>query len=258
MQCAVIGLGEAGRIYADALVAAGHAVSGYDPGVPDVPGVRMASSASEAVSGAEVVLVLTAARLSPVVAAEVVPALAPATAYLDMTSGSPQEMELLDVRVTAGGASFGDVAILGPVPLQGPATPLMVSGAAAPAAADLFATIGAPVEVVQGPGGQAMAHKLLRSVFMKGLAALVCEATAAGRAAGLEPWIKDQMANQLAGDGAAVVTRFLVGTEKHAVRRAEEMRASRSYLQALGAHHVMTDGTVALLERCAAVEVQHG
>ena len=79
-----------------------------------------------------------------------------------------------------------------------------------------------------------MAHKLLRSVLMKGLASVVVEAVTAGRAAGLEDWIRAQIAGQLAGDGQAVIDRFLTGTAKHAVRRSKEMQDTASYLSDLG------------------------
>ena len=75
-----------------------------------------------------------------------------------------------------------------------------------------------------------MAHKLLRSVLMKGLASVVVEAVTAGRAAGLEEWIRAQIAGQLAGDGQAVIDRFLTGTAKHALRRSKEMQDTASYL----------------------------
>jgi 3-hydroxyisobutyrate dehydrogenase-like beta-hydroxyacid dehydrogenase len=257
MRCGVIGLGEAGRVYAEALVDAGHEVSGFDPHVRGVDGVREATDAADAVADAEIVLVLTAGRLSASIAGDLADVIPPGTVYVDMSSASPQEMQLLDARLGAASLLFADVAILGPVPLQGRATPLMVSGPGAGTAAQLLTSIGAPVEVVEGPGGQAMAHKLLRSVFMKGLAALVCETVEAGRAAHLEGWVRNQVAAQLAGDGHAVVERFLVGTPKHAVRRADEMRAVRSYLDELGCSHLMTDGTVAVLETFATEPVVH-
>jgi len=252
MHCAVIGLGEAGRIYAEALVAAGHRVTGFDPVAEPPPGVVGAPSAREAAVGAEAVLVLTAARLSAGIAEDLAPVLGPEVTYVDMTSASPQQMRALGDRLADAGIAAVDCAILGPVPLQGASTPLMLSGPGARSAETCFASIGAPVEVVDGPPGQAMAHKLLRSVFTKGLASVVCEAARAGRAAGLEEWITRQMAAQLAGDGQAVVRRFLVGTPKHALRRSEEMRAARAYLEELGATHDMTDATVALHERYAA------
>jgi 3-hydroxyisobutyrate dehydrogenase len=248
--CTVIGLGEAGAIYSAALVQAGHTVTGYDPVAPTTPeGITRADSAAEAVEAADFVLVLTGAAAARPVAAECLPAMKPGSCYADMTSSSPAAMESIAAIKTD--AAFADVAILGPVPLQGAKTPLMLSGPGAASAADLFGTLGAPAEVVPGPPGAAMAHKLLRSVLMKGMASVVVEAVNAGRAAGLEDWVREQIAAQLAGDGQAVIDRWLTGTAKHALRRSQEMQATQAYLQDLGVDAEMTGASAAALQRMA-------
>lgn len=248
--CTVIGLGEAGAIYTTALVEAGHTVTGYDPVAPATPeGVRRAGTAAEACRGADVVLVLTGAGAARAVAEECLPAMDEGSCYADLTSSSPGSMQ--DIGALPSKALFADVAILGPVPLHGARTPLMASGPGAPALAELLATAGAPVEVVEGQPGAAMAHKLLRSVLMKGLASVVVEAVAAGRAAGLEEWIRAQIAAQLAGDGQAVIDRFLVGTAKHAARRSHEMQSTGQYLAELGVPSEMTLASAAAMQRMA-------
>ena len=249
--CTVIGLGEAGAIYATALVEAGHTVTGYDPVAPPPPaGVTRAATAAEACAEADIVLVLTGAGAARAVAAECLPVMQQGTCYADLTSSSPQTME--ELGRTPSRALFADVAILGPVPVHGARTPLMVSGPGAGLLAELLGSVGAPVEIVGGGPGAAMAHKLLRSVVMKGMASVVVEAVAAGRAAGLEEWIRAQIAGQLAGDGQAVIDRWLTGTPKHAARRAHEMRSTAQFLTALGVPAEMTEASAAAMERMAA------
>jgi 3-hydroxyisobutyrate dehydrogenase len=250
--CTIIGLGEAGTIYAAALVAAGHDVTGFDPVAPTTPaGITRAATAAEACAGADIVLVLTGAAAARAVAQECLPALPEGSTYADLTSSSPQVMQELGNLPSK--ALFADVAILGPVPTQGAKTPLMVSGPGAQAVAGLLTPIGAPVEIADGGPGAAMAHKLLRSVLMKGLASVVVEAVTAGRAAGLEDWIRGQIARQLAGDGQAVIDRFLTGTAKHAQRRSKEMEDTANYLSCdLGVPAEMTTASAAALSRMAA------
>ncbi|MFF1829244.1 DUF1932 domain-containing protein [Paenarthrobacter sp. NPDC058040] len=249
--CTVIGLGEAGATYAAALVAAGHEVKGFDPVAPEAPaGVARAATAAEACAGADIVLVLTGAAAARSVAAECLPVLAEGSCYADFTSSSPHVMQELGQLPSR--AAFADVAILGPVPTQGAKTPLMVSGPGSEAVAALLAPLGTDVEIADGEPGAAMAHKLLRSVLMKGLASVVVEAVTAGRAAGLEEWIRSQIARQLAGDGQAVIDRFLVGTAKHAQRRSKEMQDTASYLaDDLNVPAEMTTAAAAALVRMA-------
>jgi 3-hydroxyisobutyrate dehydrogenase-like beta-hydroxyacid dehydrogenase len=153
-------------------------------------------------------------------------------------------MRRLSDLVDAAGGCFADVAILGPVPWHGAATPLMVSGSGGPLVAELVRPLGAPVDLLDEPAGAAMAHKLLRSVFMKGLASLIGEAVEAGRAAGYEEWIRGQIAAALAGDGQAVIDRLLTGTRTHALRRMHEVRDAAGYLEELGVRPTMTSATV--------------
>lgn len=248
--CTIIGLGEAGATYATALTAAGHRVTGFDPVAPTTPaGVTRAATAAEACAGAGIVLVLTGAAAARSVAEECLPVLAAGSCYADFTSSSPDVMRGLGQLPSK--ANFADVAILGPVAALGEKTPLMVSGPGAQAVADLLTPLGMDIEIAEGEPGAAMAHKLLRSVLMKGLASVIVEAVQAGRAAGLEPWIRSQIAAQLAGDGQAVIDRFLTGTAKHAVRRSKEMQDTASYLADLGVPAEMTTASATTLTRMA-------
>jgi 3-hydroxyisobutyrate dehydrogenase len=252
-RCAVIGLGEAGSRYAAALVDDGHTVTGFDPGEVTTPeGVRRVDTAAEAARDADIILVLTGAKAAMPVAEACRDALAPGTCYADFTSSSPAAMRDIAALIERAGADFCDVAILGPVPLSGAKTPLMVAGRGAARIAELASGWGASVEIVDGPPGSAVAHKLLRSVVMKGLAAIINEAVSAGAAVGDESWIRDQIAAQLAGDGHAVIDRFISGTRTHAERRAQEMHDTAQYLAELGVPAEMTRATESALRRVAA------
>lgn len=209
-------------------------------------------TAADAVSGADLILVLTAAKAARPVAESVRTSFTAGACYADFTSSAPSAMRDIADLVENAGAAFCDVAILGPVSWHGAQTPLMLAGSSAEAMAAIAAGWGAPVEVVDGPPGSAMAHKLLRSVLMKGLAGVVTEAVTAGAAAGYEPWIRDQIAGQLAGDGHAVIDRLLTGTRTHAERRAHEMHDTAEYLGELGVPAEITQATAGALRRMAA------
>lgn len=241
MRCAVIGLGEAGRIYAAALRHQGHDVIGYDPVAP-IDDIPRANSIATAVEQADAVIVMTPARVAASAAREAAPHLRQGAVYADFTSSGPVAKRALETELPPT-AHAVDVAILGPVIALGTSTPLMAAGPGASVIHDLLVPLGAQVEVVaDGRLGDAMAHKMLRSILMKGLAAIVCEAVEAGREAGYEDWIRQQIANELAGDGDATIDRFLTNSAKHAVRRAEEMAAVVEYCHSLGTPADMASG----------------
>src|SRR5690606_1337827 len=92
----------------------------------------------------------------------------------------------------------------------------------------------------------------LRSVFMKGLAALVLEGLGAARTVGAEEWLRAQIASELGPDGAALIDRMVHGTVQHAVRREYEVRAALSLLESSGEPADMTRATLAWFERLIA------
>ena len=127
------------------------------------------------------------------------------------------------------GASFADVALMGVVPRDGLSTPALVSGPGAQAFAARLRPLGMPVEVLGDEPGVAAARKLLRSVFMKGLAASCLESLRAARAAGCEDWMRAEIEAVLTGADAALLERLVTGSARHATRRiAEVARRARA------------------------------
>jgi len=253
MRVGFIGLGEAGHIYAAATAAAGHDVTGFDPAAPTTPdGVRRLDTAAEVIAASDLAVVLTGASLSGRIAADGAPHLAPGAIWADFTTASPGVMKEAEARVESAGGRFADVAVLGPVPTKGAATETMVSGSAAAEVAAFLASLGADVETVDGPAGEATSRKLLRSVMMKSLATTVVEALEAGRAAGCEEWVHAQIAAQLSGDADAKIERYVSGSRKHAVRRAHEMESVVEHLGELGVAAEMSAASGRVLRRLAA------
>jgi 3-hydroxyisobutyrate dehydrogenase-like beta-hydroxyacid dehydrogenase len=235
MRAAVLGLGEAGRLYARDFARAGWSVDGYDPADTATPdGVRRVASATAAVHGAELVIVLVGCRASVETAETVADHLAPGACYADLNTCPPGTKHEVERALLGRDVHVADVAVLAPVPRGGAATPLAVSGPGAQIVADHLGRLGAPVEVLAGPVGTAARRKLLRSVFMKGLAAVVLESLEAGAAAGCEDWLHEQIEDELEHAGPALVERLVEGSRAHAARRFEEMQGAIDEITELG------------------------
>ncbi|WP_181365268.1 NAD(P)-dependent oxidoreductase [Arthrobacter sp. HMWF013] len=245
MRVAVLGLGEAGSIYAADLARLGLSVTAADPLVSAAPaGVRSARDAGAAVRGAALVLSLVGGSAADSALAEALPAMERTAIFADMNTAGPADKRRLAKCADEQGIAFVDVAILAPVPRSRVQTPLALSGSAARELHAILAGLGIPAAVVGDEAGVAAGLKLLRSVFMKGLAATVLESVAAARAVGAEDWIVEQIASELGPAGHSVVSRILEGTPVHAKRREAEMDDARSFLETLGVPHPMTDGTI--------------
>lgn len=249
IRCAVLGLGEAGSAIAADLVAAGASVLGFDPVVTPPAAVRCAATAAEAVATADVVLSVNTASVAERVAAEAMPSMRPGTVWADLNTAAPGLKRRLAGLAVAHGLLFADVALMAPVPGRGLATPALAAGTGARRYAQAIGPLGAQVQPLDGPAGAAATRKLLRSVYMKGLAAAVLEALAAARAAGCEEWLRTDLVRQL---GAEEVERLERGSYQHAARRAVELAAARDLLDELGVAPRVTNAARASLEELAA------
>jgi regulator of RNase E activity RraA/3-hydroxyisobutyrate dehydrogenase-like beta-hydroxyacid dehydrogenase len=235
MKVGILGLGEAGTLYAAGFAEHGWQVSGFDPAdIPAPPHVERATTVAEAVRGCDLVLGLTGAKAALEVARDAAPHLGASTVYADMNAGAPElKRQIAEAVGAASKAVFADVSVIGSVLKYRHRTALVASGLGASVIADWFGSLGAPVEDLGAEPGAASSRKLLRSLFMKGLGAIIVEAVDAGRAAGDEQWVREQIAAELA-DGEQTVERLYAGTYKHAERRAREASAAAELVRDLG------------------------
>ena len=253
MKVAVLGLGEAGSAIAADLARAGEEVRGYDPHPVATPaGVQRFNEAGPAVAGCSLVLAVTAASRASEALARVLENLDQGCVYADLSTGSPGLKEALAAEVARRQVGFADVALMAPVPGRGLGTPALAAGSGAETYASLINARGGQVEVVGERAGAAAARKLLRSVVMKGLAALLMESTEAASRYGEGEWFWSHLIDQLGSIDEALVERLLSATALHAPRRLEEMEAAQDLLTELGVPATMTAATIAHLRRLVA------
>lgn len=246
----VLGLGEAGGRLASDLVSLGVDVRSYDPDPErDAPSTTRTSDAASAAAGSDVVLSVNSARAAFDAAKACLPALGADCIYADLNTGSPELKRRLATLVGGAGARFADVALLGPIPTRGLQAPVLASGDGARAFAQLFEPLGMPVEVISKEAGDAAGLKLVRSVFMKGLAAAVVESMQAAERAGHADWLAEEIGAMI---GRPFLARALEGSRRHAARRVDEMQAARDLLVELGVEPRIASASAAQLAELAA------
>ncbi len=241
----ILGMGEAGGELAAGFRAAGAQVRGYDVR----PQRSEVGEPGAVVAGADVVLSVNSRAAAVDVARSVVAALGDGQVYADLNTAAPALKIELAALIAPTGASFADVAVMAPVPGRGTDIPVLAAGPGAARLAELLEPLGMPVEVVGSQPGEAAERKLLRSVFMKGLAATVIESLAAARAAGSEEWLRAEMGAVL---DARLITRLEEGSRRHAVRRVDELEDAVALLDDLGVDARIARAAKAWLEELAA------
>lgn len=256
MRICVFGLGEAGSEIAAGLAAAGAHVTGFDPAEVGTPeGVVRHDDPAAAVTGVEVVVALTAAADSRTALTQALDRIPAGAHYADFSTAAPSLKRELAGTAGSAGLRFTDVALMAPVPGRGISTPALASGPGADALAAALTRVGMDLAVVGGEAGTAATHKLLRSVVVKGLAAVVVESMEAARAAGLAEATWENLVDQITVADERFLRRLVLGTGVHAERRMHEMEAAAAMLQDLGVDPVMTRSTVESLGHAIAYGV---
>jgi hypothetical protein len=107
-----------------------------------------------------------------------------------------------------------------------------------------------PVTVLDEPVGSAAARKLVRSIFMKGLAAVVIECLEAAEGLACERWAREQLLTVIQDE--RLIDRLVEGSHTHAARRVHEMEAAAELLAEIGVAPYMTNATIKRLEKLSA------
>jgi len=251
-----IGFGEAGQAIASGLRDAGiERITAWDilfPNPVGAPlkaagesiGVRMASSAGDAVRETDMVISAVTAASSVDAARSVAPHLTGNPYYLDINSVSPgrkqETAQLLGER-----ARYVDVAVIAAIHPARHRTPLLISGPYAEEISPLLRELDMQLAMVGPEIGSAAAIKMIRSVMIKGIEALTLECfLAASRAGVLEEVTASLKNNYPTLDWAKITDYNLERMASHGERRAAEMEESAATLRELGLDPLMVDSTV--------------
>jgi 3-hydroxyisobutyrate dehydrogenase-like beta-hydroxyacid dehydrogenase len=251
-----IGFGEAGQAIASGLRKTGiERIAAWDILFPEAEGarlkaaaqtmgVRMASSAADAVRETDVIISAVTAASSVDAARSVASHLVGNPYYLDINSVSPGRKQET-AQLLGEGARYIDVAVIAPIHPARHRTPLLISGPHAEQMSPLLRELDMQFTVVSPQTGSAAAIKMIRSVMIKGMEALTLECfLAAARAGVLEEVTASLKNNYPTLDWIKIADYNLERMASHGERRAAEMEESAATLRELGLDPLMVDSTV--------------
>lgn len=178
--------------------------------------------------------------------------LRPGQIYVDVSASSPAMKTAIWARIKDTGVLFADAAMLGSLPQDRHQVPISASGNGAGTFKELMEPLGMRITVVGDKAGSASAIKLVRSIFMKGIASLMIETMQAADAYGVSEEIISSLGKSL--DGISFIKhldRLVTGSALHCRRRAVELDGSIAMLEEKG---IMSDMTVATKHRLEALE----
>jgi 3-hydroxyisobutyrate dehydrogenase len=260
VNVALIGCGEVGRILAEDLRQAGHAVTAFDIQLSTAQGaamrahaarhgVALADSHAQAVRGAALVVSAVTASQTLAVAQACALGLQASSGsgafFLDFNSASPGAKVRAAAVVDAAGGRYVEGAVMTTLPPYRLKVPLLLGGPQAPALLPLLVEAGfSGARVASERLGVASATKMCRSIMIKGLEAMVIESFTTARHYGVEDAVIASLAETYPGidwekQGAYLFQRVI----EHGRRRSEEMREAAQTVREAGLDPFSATGT---------------
>jgi 3-hydroxyisobutyrate dehydrogenase-like beta-hydroxyacid dehydrogenase len=254
VRVALIGYGEVGKILAEDLRSAGHAVSAFDVKLGGESagllhqhahrhGVVLAASHAAAVQGAELVISAVTASQTVAVAQACAPALHGAF-FLDFNSASPGAKAEAATHVDGAGGRYVEGAVMTLISGYRIRVPLLLGGPHAAALLPLLSGLGFSAQVASEKLGVASATKLCRSVMIKGLEAMLIESLTTARHYGVEDAVLASLQETYPGvDWPKQATYAFQRVIEHGRRRGEEMQEAARTVRDTGLQALSAQGT---------------
>jgi 3-hydroxyisobutyrate dehydrogenase-like beta-hydroxyacid dehydrogenase len=264
-----IGFGEAGQALAAGLREAGAGdMSAWDVLFPKTEGrrlrqagerigVRLATSAADAVRAADVIISAVTAASSLEAAQSVEPHISGDAFFLDINSVSPGRKQAT-AKLLAN-ARYVDVAVMAPVHPARHQTPLLLAGPHAETIAPFLRDLDMRASIAGPEVGAAAAIKMVRSVMIKGMEALTVECFLAAARAGVEEQVIASLSKSFPTlDWTKVIEYNLERMASHGTRRAAEMEEVADTLRELGIEPHMATATVERQRQMGRIGKQQG
>ncbi len=248
LKIGLVGYGEVGKILARALRDQGVAWVGAwdvlfrDPSQGAAMKERATQDEVEACSSlaallgcADIVISAVTAANALEVAGEAAQSVRSGTFFLDLNSASPMTKAKAAKLIDGAGAHYIEAGVMTSVPPYGIRVPMLLGGMRAGVLADKLAPLGFDLTVVSEGIGVASAMKLCRSVFIKGLEAIIVESYTLARCHGVERQLLASLAETFPEiDWEKQGTYLFSRVAKHGKRRAEEMREAANTVREAG------------------------
>lgn len=256
-KLAFIGFGEAGPAMAGGLNEAGlSGITAYDilqaddesakliEARADETGATLCDGHAAAIAGRDIVISTVTCTDAVEAAGQVAPHLQPGQVYMDVNSVSPVTKRKVQELIEGAGATFLEASILSPIFPRRHASPMLLSGPAAPSVIEKLAPFGMDMTDVGPDFGRASATKMFRSIMIKGLESLLQECVLAADQYGVADDVLESVGdNHPEIDWKAMADYYLGRTVVHGIRRGHEMEEVAETLRDLDMDPFMAEGS---------------
>ena len=212
--------------------------------------VQLLPTAKDVVQKANVLIVAVPADQAKHVSESIAPYLTTDHLYIDVSASTPEIKQHIAGVVAHKNGLFVDAAMMGSLPAYKHQVPILASGTGTDQFIQLMTPYHMNIEKVSDTAGDASATKLIRSIFMKGIAALLIEMLEAATHFKVDDRVIASVTETMNKDSFdTILNRLVTGTSIHSKRRAFELEGSLSMLDHAGLSSLMTKAAKEKLEQ---------
>lgn len=206
--------------------------------------VKLAGDIASLIEGCEIVLSTVTVDAAIEVAKQSASFLGKQNTYVDLNSTSPGTKREIAHIVETTGANFVEGAILGAIGSYGLRVPIMVCGEEVEEFQNLMGQVGMDLTYVGKAIGKACTIKMLRSVFAKGVEALLVEMLQGAVRHDVENYVMENICKYMDGSSFfSIANNWLTTHAVHAERRFWEMEQVIETLREIGVEPIMATAT---------------
>lgn len=207
-------------------------------------GVNIKTDAKQVVEAVDALIVAVPGAKALETAIQLKDCLKAGTIYVDVSASAPTVKKAIWQTIEPTGVLFADGAMLGPLPVYKHKVPTLISGNGADAFYEMFQPLGMDLEKVSDVPGDATGIKFVRSIFMKGLPALLVEVLEAADTMKVDHLVLSSLYKTMdACNFESTLNRLVTGSAVHAERRAHEMKDVIGMLTDIGVAPTMSQAS---------------
>lgn len=187
-------------------------------------GVVLFENPIDAIENTDVIIVAVPANNTFNAWRSIKDAIKPETLKIDVTTANSNIKQLVFKDLMNGQGYFVDAALMGPLPVYKQEVPIIASGSGVDVFINMMEQYQMKIENIGGQVGDATNIKFIRSIFMKGISALLYEVLDVAHQLNVEDRVIKSISETMEAQSfERTVTRLISGTAIHSVRRMKEM-----------------------------------
>lgn len=212
-------------------------------------GIRLTNNLSEVVNLADILMVAVPANKALEVSKTLKPFLKKSQLYVELSASTPKTQSEIFETLKESQVNYVDASIMGPVPVYAHKVPILASGPGSKILIEKMQPYHMNITKINEHPGSASSVKLIRSIYMKGIASLLIETLKAADTYSVSELVLESISETF--DNRSFIesmNRLVTGTAIHSERRAKELIGTIEMMEDKDLNHFMTDATKAKLE----------